>query len=394
MRATGAKGVAGRGAATLLAFLIVSSAQAEAAEDGVCQVIADAIASQAGWAAHDIANIGTEAGHVKGIDEIRAALQTIDPALLEALTPSIDAKPGAVGWWLSQADIDGDGSAEWWLKSNQGSAYCETSSFYRSAAPYAFMGRIGSLEGDCGFHAKPVAVDGEPYILLTDYGAELEYPQYDLLQWRAPEQIELVCRVRTLQTGDFKTETDCEAAEQPVCDAIAALAAPLIRTDDTALAGAVVTDAAILRTLSFRKHSDTLVQYADIDNDGADEIFATESSRSSPVFSFDDFRFVVLPMEQDGPSLIDPNTTYAGFEAALDPYDYNPAKPGFYGTRLRALFPVRIDARTFLVQRARSDRDEPGDFKLRILIIEDGRARRVGLVYATPVLRGEIEMAP
>lgn len=397
MRAAGAKGVAGGAGRVLrcagfVAAVSLLPIDAEATEP--CQTIADAIASQAEWEVHDIVDIADPFDSVRGIDEIRAQLQSVDPALLDAMTPAIEAKPGAVGWWLTQADIDGDGSPEWWLRSNQGTAYCETNWFFRSTAPYEFVGQIGGLEGDCGVHARPIAIAGEPYILQTDYGAELEYPQYDLLQWRQPDAFAAVCRVRPVVADEFQTETDCAGSVQSICDAIAGFAAPLIRTDDTALAGAVVDDATILSTLSFRQHSDTLVQYADIDNDGNDEIFASESLRSSPLFRFDYFGFSILQSGKGELQPIDPNEAYAGLKEVINPYDYNPDNPGYYGTYLRALFPVRVADRVYLVERSRADRDDPGDFVLRILIVENGRAGTIGRVYATPVMRGEIEMAP
>ena len=395
MRASGAKGVAGGNGRRLrlgvffFALYLIPGGRAAA---DPCQVIADSIASQKVWEAHGIVNIETGAGNVRGIDEIRQSLEAVDPAIVAAMTPAIESKPGAVGWWLSQADIDGDGSPEWWLKSNQGSLYCETSWFYRSTPPYPFVGRRGSLDTEealCGFHVEPVTIEGNTYVLEIDYGAELRNRRYDVFRWQAPDTFKPVCRVTTEFTDEFTTKTDCIDAEQPVCDAVAALAAPLIRTDDTPLAGAIVDDETILSTFSFRKAPDTLVQYADIDNDGVDEIFATESSRSSPFFRFDDFRFDILRTESNGFQPIDPDEAYAGFKEVLDPYDYN--RSGYYGTRLVALFPVRIGDRTFLVERKRADRDDPGDFILRILILENGRLGGVGTVYATPVLRGSIE---
>jgi len=400
MRASGAKGMVGgkgrrlRHAAFIVVLCLIPGGRAAA---DPCQVIADSITSQKGWEAHGIVNIEIGAGKVRGIDEIRQSLEAVDPAIFTAITSAIESKPGAVGWWLSQADIDGDGSPEWWLKSNQGSLYCETSWFYRSTPPYAFVGRRGSLDTEealCGFHVEPVTIEGNPYVLEIDHGAELRNPRYDVLLWQAPDAFKPLCRVTTEFTDEFTTRTDCIDAEQPVCDAVAALAAPLIRTDDTPLAGTSVDDETILSTFSFRNAADTLVQYVDIDNDGVDEVFATESSRSSPFFRFDDFRFDILRAGSDGFQRFDPNETYAGLKEVLDPYDYNPSKPGYYGTRLVALFPVRIGDRTFLVERKRGDRDDPGDFILRILILENGRLGGVGTVYATPVLRGEIEMTP
>ena len=90
MRASGAKGCGfsaigwGRHARAGFAAIAACLLSTGTAFAEPCQTIADAIASQAEWQAHDIVDLADPFESVRGIDEIRTQLQSIDPALLEA----------------------------------------------------------------------------------------------------------------------------------------------------------------------------------------------------------------------------------------------------------------------------------------------------------------------
>jgi len=317
--------------------------------------------------------------HALAMDAVRRQLAGNDPALPNAMAEAVSNIVQNGRTWILGADINNDGSDDWWLKTAGGRFYCETNWLYDGDRPFQFMGRIGSAgleEDECGYQLDAISVGGVNY--LTKSGDAT----VRVLAWRAPNDFNEICSVTWGPTGRFNTTTNCLSADQKVCDAVALDARRL--TSEPTLDGSenLIGDLAALGvdTQSTSYESDYVrTEFADFDNDGDDDIIAIRpvyEGWAQTSYRAELFRRLDGQYRELSSAMI---TWWA--QRSDDVPSYESDIPNFSS---ELTYPIVVDQTTYLVQRER-EYDGEWRFLLRIFDISGESARIVGTVAADPI---------
>lgn len=317
--------------------------------------------------------------HALVMDAVRRQLAASDPVVPEAMAEAVFNIVQNGRTWLLRADINNDGSDDWWLKTAGGRFYCETNWFYDGGPPYPFMGRIGSAgmeEHECGYQLNAIRIGNTNYLTKEGDAA------VRVLAWRGTNDFNEICSVTWGPTGKFNTTTTCLSADQKVCDAVAQEAQRL--TAEPAYDGSenMIGDLAALgvETQSSDYRPDYVrTEFADIDNDGDDDIIAIrpiyenwwQTSYKTELFRRLDDQY----RELSGDMI----TWWAQRSDGVPSYESD--IPDFNSGLTYAMV---VDQTTYLVQREREFR-AAWRFRLRIFEIVGESARFVGTVAADPI---------